>query len=189
MAEITLRLCGIAPLIMHADTLADPLHPLTKEFKKLTSQKNKTDAVHEEIAYREWMAGLYTDDDGAVVVPADNVMRCLVEGMQRRKLGKKTKAAVFAMAPWFKLEHEGPLSVEALYETDGRRFVYRKNVGNQRSRVVRVRPIFRQWKLVVSLDVDTDEVTVEDVTSGMEAAGRYVGLCERRPMFGRFEVE
>lgn len=44
MKTIRFRLTGATPLIMHADTMVDPFHPLTREKKKLTAKKsNKTD--------------------------------------------------------------------------------------------------------------------------------------------------
>ena len=56
-------------------------------------------------------------------------------------------------------------------------------------RVMRTRPIFRQWEVPIELTVDTDEIETRDIIQGFEDAGRYVGLCDWRPRHGRFDVK
>ena len=58
-----IHLKSISPLVMNKDTLADPLHPLTKQMKELTAIKKKVDEHHLAIARLQWNAALYFDDD------------------------------------------------------------------------------------------------------------------------------
>ena len=60
MEIITVKLTGTRPLLMHADVFADPLNPLTKAHKALTSKRKNTDDDHEAIAKSEWRARLRT---------------------------------------------------------------------------------------------------------------------------------
>jgi len=50
MAIIKLKVVGESPLLLQADTLVDPLNPLTKAHKEITSKRKKTDEDHEAIA-------------------------------------------------------------------------------------------------------------------------------------------
>ena len=63
----------------------------------------------------EWYAGLYLNDSDQVVIPANNVYRMLIEGLRRRKLGKKGEAAVFFDVQAFELKHNGPKDLAELY--------------------------------------------------------------------------
>lgn len=70
MDMLTLKLTGMSPLMMHADTLANPLNPITKAHKELTSKRKKTDDDHEAIAKSEFIAGAYwTKEDGFFISP------------------------------------------------------------------------------------------------------------------------
>ena len=56
--ETTITIRGIAPLLMHNGQLANPLNPLAKEMKKVTSVRTKTDEHHLELQRLEFLAGL-----------------------------------------------------------------------------------------------------------------------------------
>ncbi len=187
MKKLKLKLTGNAPLLMHSDIVADPLNPQTIELRKYTGNKKKTVADHLKIAELEWYAGLYLNDSDQVVIPANNVYRMLIEGLRRRKLGKKGEAAVFFDVQAFELKHNGPKDLAELYANKA--FVDRRTVGNKQVRVMRTRPVFKQWSLTVGLTVDDDEIDPDDIIRGFEDAGRYVGLCDFRPRHGRFDIE
>lgn len=58
-----------------------------------------------------------------------------------------------------------------------------------RSRIMRSRPQFDNWSLSFSLiliDESLDKTTVKEI---LEAAGRYKGLGDSRPEYGRFVIE
>ena len=46
MAIIKLKVVGVSPMLMQADTLVDPLNPLTKAHKEITGKRKKTDDDH-----------------------------------------------------------------------------------------------------------------------------------------------
>lgn len=183
---LKLRIEGDAPLLMHNGRLANPMDPYAKRMKELTKARNKTDAQLLEIRRVEWEAGLYLDADGDVCLPADVVLACIYGGARKAKAGKEASAGVWEGAPTFKLLHDGPRDLDALYEAPG--FVdYRVVVVSQR-RTMRARPRFPRWSLELLLNVNADIINPEQVRQAAEAAGLLVGLGDWRPRFGRFHV-
>ena len=53
---------GISPLIMHNCQCVNPLHPISKEIKKYTSKRIKTEEDLQIISDLEWEAGAYWKD-------------------------------------------------------------------------------------------------------------------------------
>jgi hypothetical protein len=56
---ISLRLVGVAPLLMHYSRLADPLDPQRIKLAAVTAKRAKTEADHHRIAELEWHASLW----------------------------------------------------------------------------------------------------------------------------------
>lgn len=46
---------------------------------------------------------------------------------------------------------------------------------------IRVRPMFREWSAVVTVDFDEDMITADSVVNLLDRAGRQVGIGEGRP--------
>lgn len=188
---LSARLTSESPLIMQADTLADPLHPLTREYKIITSKKTKTDADHVEMGRIEFQGGLYIDETGPYL-PSDYPFKALVESARMNKAGKTIERGVFILQDRFSLQYDGPRSLEALLAA--KLFHYRKTVVlNKKSRTIRVRPIFRNWVMDIELVYDPTIANRAAILEALDRAGRYIGIGNRRPnlggSFGRFSVE
>jgi hypothetical protein len=187
--KLKVKLTGVAPLLMHNGQLADPLNKWTKYLREMTLRKKKTEDDIIEIKRREWFGGLYVDDTGKIpVIPADMAIAVLQAGARKHKNGVEAKSGVFEAKPWFPLEFDGPKGdLDKLY-TDGR-FVDSRLVTNQRNRIVRTRPIFRDWSVTFEYLVDTEIIDLHKCVQALEQAGERVGLGDYRPRFGRFTVE
>lgn len=188
---------GGTPLVVHNERLADPLDSCTQAVAGVSKKRNKTLADHEEIARREFFGGLYTEppleltDKGnlvsngqVVVVPAWNVLRCLQDGATRQKRGKDVLRGVQPLVVNPALVYDGPAHPEELWKS--RAFALRKTVGVQRSRTVRTRPIFTDWRLELPIELDALVLDVHTLRVAWADAGRYSGLGEMRPVYGRF---
>jgi hypothetical protein len=188
---------GGTPLVMHNERLADPLDSTTQAVAGVSKKRNKTLADHEEIARREFFGGLYTDpsleltDKGnlvsngqVIVVPAWNILRCLQDGATRQKRGKDVLRGVQPLTVHPQLVYDGPRHPEELWKS--RAFALRKTVGVQRSRTVRTRPIFTDWRLELPIELDALVLDVHTLKVAWGDAGRYSGLGEMRPVYGRF---
>ena len=180
------RIEGTAPLLLHNGQLADPGNQWAKAMKKISSKRNKTDDDYAEMAQTEWLGGLYLDSEGMIAIPADMLLGCVLKGGKQFKLGPKINAGVFEVDEFTRLEYDGPKDPIKLYEAganaDARLVVI------QRNRIMRTRPIFRQWALEVGLHVNTDVIDQVDVERSIVRAGEVIGMGDYRPRYGRFEA-
>jgi hypothetical protein len=187
IATLKVTLKGIAPLIHHADRLANPLHPLKKRMAALTGNRKKTDEIHEEIAKTEWFAGLYLDPTGKFpVVPGINFDATIREGAKASKRGKDVQRAVWTEEEFSPMVYTGPKDPEKMWEAGN--FADVRSVVVSRARVMRTRPIFHEWQVVFHVNYDADIVNPEDLRAWIDYAGRYCGMCEYRPRFGKFSA-
>lgn len=176
-------------LMMHNDRLSDPLDPYTKALKAVTAKRNKTEEDHVAMSRAEFEGGLYFDEKAGPYIPDKWLNALVVEGARRRKLGKVFAANVSVRDEIHPLQYEGPRTVEAMWAA-GTKFVDRRSVGNQQNRVMRTRPIFRDWRVTFVVRVlDDSAVNPDDLEMAIEDAAPY-GIGDGRPMFaGKFVVE
>ncbi len=178
------RLTSDCPMLMHAATTVDPLHPLAKELKRISGKKAKTDADHEQMARIEFMAGLYMGKDGPVI-PAPNIDAMLVRAAAKLKEGTIAKTAIYCKGP-SRLDYDGPRTASELFELEQFRHRARCKVGM--ASVMRTRPVFDEWSAIVELAVETSIVNPTQVDGWFTIAGQQIGLGDWRPQHGRFTV-
>jgi len=184
--ELTIKIEGVAPLLMHNGQLANPLNPLVKEMKVHTSQRKKTDETHIEISRLEFKAGLYLNAKGQVIIPSEVIESCLIDGAKKSKLGKQFKSAICVTEDAL-LNYGKPQTVEQMWAKPAE-FVDVRSVKVGQARVMRTRPIFRNWSIEFELLFDSDQVNAENILGAVCDAGKQVGLCDFRPKFGRFQI-
>ncbi len=186
MEKMKLRITGIAPLLMHNGQLSDPLNEHAKAMKEVSSKRKKTDEDHEEMSRLEFAGGLYVDEKGRPAIPASMIESFLHCGAKKSKLGKDFLAGAYCEDESFALEYTGPKKVEALWANKS--FVDRRNVRVQKNRVMRTRPIFREWALDVVVVFDPNTINRRALRKAAEDAGG-LGMGDYRPRFGRCLVE
>lgn len=187
MELIKIRITGTHPLMMHADTLANPLSDVTKAHKELTGKRKKTDSDHLEIARSEFLAGCYWDKVEGFYLPGGNVDATFLAGAKLQKMGVHWKRAALVLENRIKLLHEGPNTPEELWEDKS--FVDVRGVKVGAAKLMRYRPVFSKWAAELSVTVNTDVLTVQEARKAMEDGGALIGTCEYRPRFGRFGVQ
>lgn len=206
-------LTGTTPLLMHADDVewADTMDAWKNDPKNKKGSKAGDDRSP---AFR-WIGHAYMDDD-FVGIPADNLMRCLMEGgamvpVPGGKNGKTFKSQtqsgmMVGEMYWPLAAHIRTADVQALRtETDFaahkeraaqlgfQLFVKRAKVGA--SKHIRVRPRFNSWSVSGSVIVSDDQITESVLRDIFVFAGRYKGLGDWRPggrtpgTFGMFTAE
>jgi len=186
MQTIKLKLIGLRPLLMNSDKMADPLNPLTKAHKILTSRTKKTDDDHEEIAKSSFIGAMYYDHDTGPYIPGINVEASLVAGGKLSKLGTQIKRSLEVIDERCNLIYTGPREIEAIWDAG----MYDcRSVRIGQSRVMKYRPIFRDWSITCEIMYDETSIDRDKIISCMEDAGKYCGLGDYRPKFGRFSVE
>jgi hypothetical protein len=185
-SDLTVTLTGTAPCVMHNGQLSDPLNKYSRAIKEITGKRKKTDADHEETARLEWIGSLYVNEKGQVVWPSENIVSMLSAAARKRKEGQQAKSAILCDGD-FVLEYPGAKKdVNELWKDEN--FRLRVSVRVSQARVMRTRPIFRNWKLTTTVQYDPDLVNKKTVMEWFEIAGQQIGLSDWRPKFGRFVV-
>jgi hypothetical protein len=192
MKTLKLKMTGIRPLVLHNGLMADPTNPFTIAIKRITSKGSKkmTTSDYAERDRLEWEAGLYwSSEAGGIVIPSDNIERCLQEGAKKSRLGKDFAAAVFVSEPEVALGHRMVgKSKEEIFANPA--YTLRKGVKVQLSRIIRIRPMIPTgWSLACTVEFDESIVNRQAVIDAATEAGSIIGLGDWRPKFGRFTVE
>ncbi len=202
LQQLKIKLTGAASLILHNGWLANPLGKFSRAIKEITSKKNKTEADHILIANLEWLACWYYEDGqiefalssnevvagdhGELILPREVLWAMLVNGAKKNKLGMQFKSGVFVErdAP---LEFNGKADMASMMADANFRIVTLEKVGT--AKVVRTRPYIKQWSVTFIATYDDTVVNKSHIEQSLDMGGRLVGLCERRPSYGRFTYE
>lgn len=199
--EVTLT--GLTDLIMHADNIewADRM----EEWKNDPANKKMSRAGDDRTPPFRWIGALYHDNQ-RVVIPSENLMRCLMEGgvmvpVPGGRGGKtfkaQTQSGCMTEEPYWPLLVDGreiPMGdINALIDEPSfsahqsaanalgfELFVKRAAVG--RSKHIRVRPKFRAgWKVTGRMVVLDEQITEDVFRTIWQCSGTYKGLCDWRP--------
>lgn len=185
LQTLSYRLRSSSPLMLHSGQLADPLNRYSKAIKAISSKRKKTDADFEELARLEFLGGLYVSEAGPAI-PADNITAMIIKAAMKHKEGDLAKTGIF-VEDHATIEYDGPREPDAMWKAEKFRDTRGARVGT--ARVMRTRPIFREWSTVVTFTIDDEIVNPARVNDWLQVAGRIVGLCELRPRYGRFVAE
>ena len=196
--KIDITIEGITPLIMHNDTLCNPLHPITKKMKEISGVRKKTDEHHLAMARIEWGSSFYEDKELGIYMPTKSIFATIKSAAKKSKQGKVIVNAInFSHAIGFPLNGLKGQTSDKLWKkinAEGLQpYVFCESVTVGRAKIMRTRPIFHKWSVDFDVMLDTEVLTIEDFKSFCEIAGSQCGLCEHRPekgngSYGRFEL-
>jgi len=153
--------------------------------KKISSKRDKTEADFLELSRIEFMGSLYLQDNKPCL-PGELVEAALIESSKKRKRGPQAKAGVLieTNAP---LIYEGPKSPDELWADENYRLV--TGVRVQRNRIMRTRPIFREWSANLEVNYLNSLLNESEVLEFLKICGEQIGFGDWRPRFGRFRLE
>lgn len=180
-----------SPLLMHNERLADPINAYTRWLAEETGKRKKPEQTHEEIGRREFLGGGYWSiDEGPTGkhaephIPTWNLIRCLQDAARMHRLGKSIERGLVPVDDETPLVYDGPRDADEMWKES--RFASRKGVGVGQKRVVRTRPCFTGWKLEAELELELQIMDPGVVNAIAKEAGRFIGIGDARPRFGRF---
>lgn len=178
---------GISPLIMHSCKCVNPLHPISKEIRKLNDKprgQKLTEEELERLSDLEWEAGAYWQDGIGLYIPGENVEATIRNGAKVNKKGKDIEKYVNVTDLYIPFNYGENLSKKELIK----RLEYRdtRPMVVSRSRILRTRPRFDQWNITFNLIYDESKIDLDTIVNAMTYAGSYVGLCDSRPKYGKF---
>lgn len=188
MKKLHITLNGTTPLIMHSPKCVNPLHPIAKQMKALTSKKKKSEADLEMISDLEWEAGVYWDDNIGLVIPNECLAATFLEGAKMNKNGSAFQKYVQVVDSLAALDI-GEVQNYQKMKVDPR-FRDVRSVCVMRARVIRTRPRFNTWRCEFDIMYDENKIDTDVIAMAVENAGNYVGLCEMRKLgYGRFAAK
>ena len=185
--RFTITMTGTTPLLMHNGRLADPLDPAARALKKVTSKRNKTDDDHLAVSEAEFMGALYIDPHVGPYLPGLNIEVALWQGAKMNKLGEKVRRGLMITSDVNPLAYNGPRDAVSLWESE--QFTHRAAVVVSRARVMRTRPIFREWAVQADGILDESQLDLDQLHQIASNAGSFVGIGDWLPRFGRFTAK
>lgn len=185
METLNVRLVGTSGTIPHNGRLSNPLDSFAKALKAVSGKRKKTDDDFVKMAEIEFLGSLYLTEDGEPGWPGENLEAMLIAAAKKQKQGPIAKMAIFVDGV-LPILYKGPKKPEELWEKEEFRLCVSVRV--QANRIMRTRPIFRQWELIVPIQYDPTLVDRETVLQWVTIAGQQIGLSDWRPRYGRFTV-
>ncbi len=166
---------GVAPILFHRwDCAAVD----AKAKAKKNSKEKKSDNLESYV---------YRCDDGTLGLPGINLHMSLVNAAKSksdprspRKSAADLCKAILLVTPTI-----------SSFMTDKWDFEDQRRVMVQRNGITRVRPAMREgWRLTFYVTVlDSSYIDKDFLHDLIASAGRYVGLGDFRPQFGRFQID
>lgn len=189
MNRFRLTLTGTAPILMHNAQLSDEFNPVTLEMKKITAKKTKkTEDDRWELRRLEFVGGLYYDHDAGPYIPAANIEASIAKAAGLTRNGQDVKRGVRLTTDFNPLAYGGgPRTPDELWKDEN--FVHNASVKVGTARIIRTRPIFRNWATEAEGVFDNSVIDFESLKMFAEKAGQLIGLGDWRPRFGTFDVE
>ena len=184
MKTLKFKIEGVCPLLQHDDKMANPFNEYTKLMKAISSKRKKTEDDLLEMARIEWTAGLYYTPQSGYFIKAECFEGAFYEAAKTKKLGKTFKEAVrMPDNPAFRFEHD-TLTPQQLFEMDSYKDF--RTIKIQRAKILRCRPIFTDWNCEIELWYEETRLDSREIIDLVNYAGRYIGICDYRPKYGRF---
>lgn len=185
MKTLVFQIESIVPLLMHDDKTANPLNEYTKKLKSLTGKRKKTDEDHAAIAEVEWNASLYYEN-GNYIIPTKVIEATLLASAKQFKKGTLLKQCVIVADDMVLEFKDNNLKPEKLYKK--LEYVDMRTVKIGQAKTTRCRPKFDNWKGEFTVILDEEKLNAEEIEQIVNNAGKYVGMCDYRPRYGRFQV-
>jgi hypothetical protein len=191
LPEIKIHMQGVSPLLCHNGQTADPRNTYAKAMKAVSSKRKKTDADFDELARLEWLAGIYRSADD-LVIPDYVIESAMIAGAKKSKRGPQAKCGLF-FTEHALLEFDGKPdainddTLAGMFESG--QFTHTIGVRVGMAKVMRTRPIFRNWSCIAMAQYDPDVLNLRDIEEIAADAGKLVGIGDWRPKHGRFFAE
>lgn len=161
------EISGISPLLQHRFASEEPV-----------SRRTVNNYDNNELVKK----ALYTDGDGNIVQPAIHIEACMIKAASSfRFQGKKTFKDVFKSGVF--------VHPELILHQNQHWVMDEKPVVINKSRIIRARPRFDDWSLEFEIEITDERITHTMLQMILSEAGKYHGIGDFRPRYGRFEIK
>lgn len=174
LATLSFMLIGDSPLIVHAWSEKAKRLMLDKQMKKASQGKEAKDPQ------ADYEACFYRTPSGAYGFPAIGVKAAMISACRFADMKMTSARGAF---------HIDAEMLEVIGEPRPREDMVRVGMGVAD---IRYRPEFVEWRIPVTLKINTSVISAEQVANLLNIAGFGVGIGEWRPekngQYGRFHV-
>jgi hypothetical protein len=187
--NIEFILKGNSALLCHNPQMVDPECEWNKLIREITRKRIKTDDDLKEIKRLEWYGGVYTGEvngKSAVVQPSSKVRKCLINAGRITKQGKQIERAIVMTELNVSLIYDGcdkvkDFAAELERLQTSAAFNSRLSVGVGGKRIMRVRPQFAPWALIVpAVFIPDAGLNFEELERIVELAGQAERIGDNR---------
>lgn len=194
LTTIKIKWTGFRPLIMNNGEAVDPENPFTIENKEIRKTKSKdiTPAQTARLKWLDWRASIYWDDDVGLYIPADNILKTIIEGARKIRAGKQAESTLIMDEEMIPIQcGKVPKTPEGIYERAEFKFLKMVRIPPRTgARMMKLRCVIPTgWVLEFPLTFDDSIMKPNDVKRANIEGGSLIGLCDWRPRFGRFQAE
>jgi len=187
-AQATLSLSGTSPLLMN-NAEADRSGETYRAYYLLGKKKGKSLDDEQRLRELEWQLCLYLDDEIGPYVPGKNVKELLRSAATKWRKGEEIKRSLIVVEYRIPVLYDGPRDQAGLWEGKYEYTTMVANAGAGSGRVLRCRPKFDEWALLVELAYDPEDLDLDFLHLVVERSKKY-GLGDGRAIgFGSFEAE
>lgn len=204
--DITVKVTGASPLLMHNGQLANPLNKFARALKVATKKKKGQDPDEKlwKAARLEWEGGLYYYNRPGhalhgPVMPGFVFRACIRDAARISRGGKEIERGLVIRDSMMRLEYDGPREIEEMWSAGetimegydaGDAFIHQTPVTVGRAKVLRTRPKFEEWSFTARLAYHDKVLGKDALIDYIQDAGLLGRLCDARSMgYGQFEVE
>lgn len=141
-----------------------------------------------------WRDKAYADDNGMVYVPGENIHECMKEaakywGQRIPGEGQRTYTDVILKAVIAENMELGINKDSDQVIPFGKAVNGNPSKGKKSgAKVYKIRPLIRPWGGTFKIHVFDARLSLEVLRVIFSYAGMYIGLCDWRPTYGRFEL-
>ena len=144
----------------------------------------------------EWKESIYFDKDLGVYIPACCFEASFIEASKQFKISGKATATKFFKSGLFVNTDNIPIYVnghiiKTLEEVEKMGSVDKRTVKNPATKMrnMRYRACFMNWECKFKIILQSDDYISDKILKDViEYAGNFVGVCDYRPRFGRFDL-
>jgi CRISPR/Cas system CMR subunit Cmr6 (Cas7 group RAMP superfamily) len=193
MAVMKVKLTSLQPLLMHSAAGINPMNPLTKEMKSLTSKRKKTDEDHQRILEISYEMALYYDDEmQCPYIPSTCLEGTLRNAAKKIRRGTDVISSITVTPNNIPLEYDGVKKKKDLMEAfKVGKFCDIRNGRNPStgSGITLCRPRFDKWAITCEIDYDEGVFNEDEIKALLIVGGTKIGLCDYRPKYGTFAAK
>jgi hypothetical protein len=134
---------------------------------------------------------IYRDLDGKIVIPQPNLLRCLVDGGIFHKSGRSKITTQKSSLLYACVDIEGAV-IPLIHRQPWKVYTRPVRIPATGGRILCHRPMFDDWKLAFTANLDTEMVSPGLLRMVLDDSGKKIGLGDFRPNtkgpYGKFVV-